>query len=110
MLGLNQKQPAWPLAKRMITTAESLPGAEIEDVLGVAEGIAESSLKSVSFGGVGLSEGGGMDRLVVEARERLAQVAADMGADAVVAFRYAVVGREFEKSVLAYGTAVRIRK
>ena len=110
MLGLNRKEARWPISHSMITTADNLPGFEIVDVLGIVEGVSEGSFSSVNLGGIGLSEGGGLTKLVSDARDQLAQAAADMGADAVVGFRYEVLGRNLEKSALAYGTAVRFRK
>jgi uncharacterized protein YbjQ (UPF0145 family) len=45
-----------------------------------------------------------------EARGRLARAGAELGANAIVGFTYALVGREVEKSAAAYGTAVLCRK
>ncbi len=94
----------------MITSAETLSGFEVVEVLGVVEGVAEGSFPVIGIGNVGIEKGGGMDALLHDAKTQLARVGYEKGANAVVAFRYQIVGRHTEKSVVAYGTAVRCKK
>ena len=94
----------------MITCADSLAGFEITSVLGVAEGVVEKSFPALGIEQVGLYTGGGLDEMVEEAKRALARVARDMGADAIIGLRYQIMGRNVEKSALAYGTAVKCRK
>lgn len=94
----------------MITTAETLTGYETISMLGTVEGVIEKGFASVSVSGFGLVKGGGLAELVEDAKSLLARAAAEKGADAVIAFRYVVSGRELEKSVVAYGTAVKCKK
>ena len=98
------------LAQKMITTAETLTGYDIASMLGPVEGIVEKGFSAVSVEGFGIVRGGGLDQLVQNAKDLVARAAAERGADAVVALRYVVSGRELEKSVVAYGTAVKCKK
>jgi len=109
MLGLSSYDEI-SLGPSRITNSDTLPGLEITEVLGVVEGIAERSFPILKIGGVGLSKGGGLDELISEAKKELARAAVDKGADAVIGLRYQIMGRDVEKSALAYGTAVKCRR
>jgi uncharacterized protein YbjQ (UPF0145 family) len=109
-LNLNLSQERELIAGDMFTTSSTLPSFEITKVFGVIEGVSERSFPAVGVGGVGIYKGGEMDVLMSEAKERLSRLAAKLGANAVVGFTYVLVGREVEKSAVAYGTAVRCRK
>ncbi|MDP9039191.1 MAG: heavy metal-binding domain-containing protein [Acidobacteriota bacterium] len=94
----------------MITTAETLIGFEIVQLMGTVEGVIELGFSAVSVGGVGVVNGGGLENMLFEAKQLLAQMASQRGANAVIGFRYALTGRNLEKSVVAYGTAVNVKK
>lgn len=98
------------VAGSMISTGETLPEYVIEKVFGIVEGLSERSFPAVGIGGVGIYKGGELDKLFEEAKQQMARNAAAFGANAIVGFRYAIMGREVEKTVLAYGTAVKCRK
>lgn len=108
MLGLNTMDDY--VSGSMISTGDSMPGYEIEASLGIVEGLSERSFPAVGIGGVGVFKGGDLDKLFEEAKRQAAHQAGQLGANAIIAFRYAVMGREVEKSVLAYGTAVKCRR
>lgn len=93
----------------MITTSECLIGFEITSMLGAVEGLVERSFRSVAVGGVGFVQGGESGNMLSEAKEQMIQAATDRGANAIVGFRYALMARELEKCVVAYGTAVFVR-
>lgn len=107
MLGLNVDIKK--VHSDMVTTSESLTRYEIDASLGIVEAVVEGSFPGVSLGGFGIQKGGGLERLE-EAREQLAFIAADRGGNAIVGFRFQLMGRDLEKGVLAYGTAVKCRK
>ena len=94
----------------MITTADALIGFEITSSLGPIEAVIEKSFAGISVQGVGFIQGGGLSEMLFEAKQLLAKEASVMGAGSVIACRYALVGRELEKSVIAYGTAVKCRR
>jgi uncharacterized protein YbjQ (UPF0145 family) len=108
MLGLNRNDSA--IAQSMITSADTLTNFSVTSMIGPVEGIVERSFKSMSVGGIGVVSGGGLSEMVFEAKELLAREASDKGAHAVIGFRYAIASRELEKSVIAYGTAVKCQK
>jgi uncharacterized protein YbjQ (UPF0145 family) len=108
MLGLNLSEAR--ISEGLVTTAESLPGFEILSVLGIVEGVFEDSFSAVGIGGIGFEKGGEMDRLLNAAKEKLSLAAASIGANAIIGFRYEIMGRHVEKSALAYGTAVKCRR
>ncbi len=104
----------------IITTTETVPGYKIVEALGLVQG---SCVKSKHLGkdiGAGLKSlvGGelrGYSELLVESREeaitRMIEQADRLGADAVIAMRFASAqvmagAAEF----LAYGTAVKLLK
>ena len=104
----------------LITTANELPGYQIEEVYGEVFGLTVRSRHVGSQIGAGLKSlvGGelqGMTRMLAEGRqqaiERLVQEAEGKGANAIVAMRFD--SSEFMDSateICAYGTAVRVSK
>jgi uncharacterized protein YbjQ (UPF0145 family) len=104
----------------LITTANELPGYEIEEVYGEVFGLTVRSRHVGSQIGAGLKSlvGGelqGMTKMLAEGRqqaiERLVQEAEGKGANAIVAMRFD--SSEFMDSateICAYGTAVRASK
>ena len=109
MLGLNLADDS-TIRLSMMTCADSLPGFEITAVVGVVEGISEKSFPILDIGNVGIARGGGLQELIEDAKNLLAQAAGELGADAIVGFRYQIMGRHVEKSALAYGTAVKCKR
>jgi uncharacterized protein YbjQ (UPF0145 family) len=94
----------------MITSADNIINFEISSMMGPVEGIVEKSFKAMAVGGIGIVSGGGLEEMIYEAKERLARAASEKGANAVIALRFAIASRELEKSVVAYGTAVKCQK
>jgi uncharacterized protein YbjQ (UPF0145 family) len=102
-----------------LSTTETIPGAEIETVLGVAKGNTVQSRNVGSDIGAGLKNlvGGelkGYSKLMTRARdealERLEADAVEMGADAVVNVRFETSEiTQGGAEILAYGTAVTLR-
>jgi uncharacterized protein YbjQ (UPF0145 family) len=104
----------------LITTANELPGYEIEEVYGEVFGLTVRSRHVGSQIGAGLKSlvGGelqGMTKMLAEGRqqaiERLVQEAEAKGANAIVAMRFD--SSEFMDSateICAYGTGVRASK
>ncbi len=116
-LGLGDAKPLKPfeLAKepirsRMMTTESSLPGFKIETNLGPVGSTAERSMAGIALPHLEIHAGGKLEELVGVATRNLADAADVLGANAVIGLRYAITGRDYEKSVLAYGTAVVCRK
>ena len=104
----------------LITTANDLPGYEIQEVLGEVFGLTVRSRNIGSQVGASLKSlvGGelkGMTKMLAEGREhaieRLVEEAEQKGADAIVAFRFdtSELGTTWTE-ICAYGTAVRVRK
>jgi uncharacterized protein YbjQ (UPF0145 family) len=104
----------------ILSTMNDLPGYEVTEVLGEVFGLTVRSRNlgsqlGASFKSIVGGELRGMTKLLsssrVEAQDRLAEAAAERGADAVLAMRFDVselqgVGQE----ICAYGTGVKIRK
>jgi uncharacterized protein YbjQ (UPF0145 family) len=104
----------------ILSTMNDLPGYEVTEVIGEVFGITVRSRHVGSQIGAGFKSlvGGelrGMTKLLsdsrTEAQDRLIEVAAAKGADAILAMRFDVselsgVGQE----ICAYGTAVKIRR
>ncbi|WP_256391281.1 YbjQ family protein [Natronoarchaeum rubrum] len=101
-----------------ITTTETVPGSDIEEVLGVARGNTvkarnvgrdiTQSLRNVT-GGELKSYSSLMSEAREEALDRMRQDAEELGADAVVNVRFdsaEVVSKGAE--IIAYGTAVSL--
>ena len=104
----------------LITTANDLPGYEIQEVLGEVFGLTVRSRNIGSQVGASLKSlvGGelkGMTKMLAEGREhaieRLVGEAEQKGADAIVAFRFdtSELGTTWTE-ICAYGTGVRARK
>lgn len=103
----------------IVTTGNDVSGREIAQYLGIVRGIVVRAT-GIGRGLVGglRSIGGGnipeFARVCEEAREHayalMAQHAQQVGADAVIAFRYdATEFLQGSTEVLAYGTAVKLR-
>jgi uncharacterized protein YbjQ (UPF0145 family) len=104
----------------LITTANDLPGYEIDDVYGEVFGLTVRSRNIGSQLGAGLKSllGGelkGMTKALVDSREqvieRMVAEAETKGANAIVAMRFdtSEMGSNWTE-ICAYGTAVRVRK
>jgi len=104
----------------LITTGNDLAGYEIVQYLGIVRGIVVRStgIARGIIGGLRSIAGGNIPEYVAvceEARQHAYQTmlthAAQLGADAVIAFRYdATEFSQGSTEVLAYGTAVKIKK
>lgn len=104
----------------IITTGNDVAGHEVVDYLGVVRGIVVRStgIARGFIGGLRSIGGGNIPEYVAvceEARqhayELMIQHAQETGADAIIAVRYdATEFMQGATEVLAYGTAVRIRK
>ena len=103
----------------IFTTTETVPGKEIEEILGVVTGNVVQSkhvgrdimagLKSIVGG-----ELKGYTEMLTEARdmavERLVKDASNLGADAVVCIRFTTSAvADGASEIMAFGTAVRLR-
>jgi uncharacterized protein YbjQ (UPF0145 family) len=104
----------------LITTANDLPGWEIQEVLGEVFGLTVRSRNVGSQIGASLKSlvGGelkGMTKMLAEGRDhataRLVEEAEAKGGNAVLAFRFdtSELGATWTE-ICAYGTAVRARK
>jgi uncharacterized protein YbjQ (UPF0145 family) len=102
----------------IISTMNDLPGYEVKEVLGEVFGLTVRSRHLGSQLGAGLKSlvGGelrGMTKALQEsrqeARQRLQDAAAELGADAILAMRFDAceIGGGWQE-ICAYGTAVRI--
>ena len=103
----------------IIVTTENVPGREIDEVFGVVKGnVIQAKHLGKDIAAVFRQVVGGeikeYTEMMSEAREiaikRMVEKAEEMGADAVVAFRFVtsmVVTGAAE--ILAYGTAVKLR-
>jgi uncharacterized protein YbjQ (UPF0145 family) len=104
----------------IVTTGNDVAGYEIVQYLGIVRGIVvrSASLGSGILGGLRSLGGGNIPEYVAvceEARRHAYQLmlahAAEVGAEAVIAFRYdATEFVQGSTEVLAYGTAVKIKK
>lgn len=104
----------------IVTTAIAVPGHEITDVIGVVRGVVVRSpnIGQNFLGGLQGMLGGNIemfaqvcDEARQQAYDRMVQHALQMGADAIISMRYDAT--EFAQSmteVLAYGTAVKLRR
>ena len=103
----------------IITTMEKIPGVEVSEVLGVVWG---SSIKAKHLGkdiAMGLKkivggELGAYTQMLEEARReaisRMASQARELGADAVVGFRFSTsMVTTGAAEIVAYGTAVKLK-
>ena len=104
----------------IVTTGNDVAGAEIVAYLGIVRGIVVRStgLARGLVGGLRSIGGGNIPEYVAvceEAREHayelMVEHAREVGAEAVIAFRYdATEFSQGSTEVLAYGTAVKIRQ
>jgi uncharacterized protein YbjQ (UPF0145 family) len=85
-------------ANRMIFTSDDIPDVSIK-VIGVVEGMSNGLFSDVRHGSLA--------RLLDEAKSSMCEMALAQGANAIVAARYEVIGRDIEKTILIYGTAVK---
>lgn len=104
----------------LVTTGNEIDGHPIVDYLGIVRGIVVRAPNPVQgfMGGLKQIVGGNIESYVQvceaarrEAYERMERHAAELGADAVIGFRYDA--NEFSANVtevLAYGTAVTLSK
>ncbi len=102
MLGLNSHVSGSELTDGGICTTDQYPGRTVLRTLGLVEGMSNGLFKDV--------QRGGLDGLLREAKSLMAERASDKGADGILGFRYEIIGRDIEKTVLAYGTAVQFAK
>ncbi|GCD78037.1 UPF0145 protein [Thermaurantimonas aggregans] len=104
----------------LITNTETLPGYEVIEILGIARGstVRARNVASDIFAGLKNIVGGEISeytKLMADAREqalkRMTDDAARLGADAVVNVRFTTSAiMQGAAEILAYGTAVRLRK
>ncbi len=104
----------------IVSTTNEVPGAEIAEVLGIARG---NTIRARHLGrdilaglkGVVGGEVGSYTKLMAESREqaiaRMIEHAEALGADAIVGMRIATsVLMTTAAEILAYGTAVKLRR
>src|SRR5881227_815536 len=108
------------MARLIVTTGNEVTGHQIAEFLGVVRGIVvrSPSIAQGFLGGLKQIIGGNIESYAQvceaarkEAFDRMVVHAEEVDADAVIAFRYDAT--EFTQSVtevLAYGTAVKIRR
>jgi uncharacterized protein YbjQ (UPF0145 family) len=104
----------------IVTTSNDVSGYAIAEYLGIVRGIVVRSpnIAQGFLGGLKQIVGGNIESYAAvcetarrDAYDRLVQHAAEIGADAVIAMRYdATEFSENVSEVLAYGTAVKLRK
>jgi uncharacterized protein YbjQ (UPF0145 family) len=104
----------------IVTTTNDVAGYAIAEYLGIVRGIVvrAPNIAQGIMGGLKQIVGGNIESYAVvcegarrEAYDRMVQHAEEMGANAVIAMRYDAT--EFSQNVsevLAYGTAVKLRK
>ena len=114
MFGLTRsgpyKSPAQPVKRSMMSTTDVITGYEVTDSLRVVEVALEQGFSKISIQNVGLVGGGGLSSLISDAKDALAMLAGEFDANAIIGLRYVIEGRELEKSIIAFGTAVKCRK
>ena len=101
----------------MVTTTETIPGRDIQEVLGVVFGSCVQTKHLGKDIGAGLrstigGEAKGYTELLEESRrtamQRMIQDAEKLGADAVIGMRYATAQTmRGAAEIIAFGTAVR---
>ena len=101
-LQLTEKPDDNRLRDSTICTTEQFPGRTISKTLGIVEGLSNRLFTDV--------KNGSLDGLLHDAKSVMMDRASSKGADAVVGFRYEIIGRDIEKTVLVYGTAVQLSK
>lgn len=100
----------------LVVTTETITGKELE-MLGTVKGSTIQTVNAFKDIGAGLKtlvggELGNYNEMMVKARnvatDRMIKEAEDMGADAIVGFRYSTSSiMQSAAEVMAYGTAVR---
>ncbi|HZL27407.1 MAG TPA: heavy metal-binding domain-containing protein [Acidobacteriaceae bacterium] len=98
------------IAQKMIATAETIAGYSVIKTFGPVEAVIEKGFSKAAIHGIGVVDGGGLSDMVFDAKQEIALAAHDLGANAVICFRYSIAGRELEKSLIAYGTAVHVEQ
>ncbi len=103
----------------IITTTETIPGREIESILGVCRGstVRSRNVGRDIFAGLKNLVGGEIEeytKLQAHSREqamqRMMQDAQALGADAIVGIRFATsMITQGASEVMAYGTAVKLK-
>ena len=103
----------------IITTTETIPNRQIEEILGVARGstVRARNIGRDIFAGLKNIVGGEIEeytRLQAQSREqamkRMIDDALSMNADAIVNLRFATsMVMQGASEILAYGTAVKLR-
>lgn len=101
-LQLAEKPDTNRLRDSTICTTDEFPGRTITKTMGIVEGLANRLFTDV--------RNGSLDSLLQDAKTVMMDRASAKGADAVVGFRYEVISRDIEKTVLVYGTAVQLSK
>jgi uncharacterized protein YbjQ (UPF0145 family) len=95
-----------PIQPKMVATTDQLPGYEIVRSLGVAEGLGLSIVTGfLTAGQVGV-----LTDTMREAFLDMLTKAAAQGANAIVGLRYSTPASGQERIILAYGTAVVVKK
>src|SRR4051794_13919223 len=104
----------------IVTTSNDVSGYAIAEYLGIVRGIVvrAPSIAQGFLGGLKQMVGGNIESYAVvcegarkDAYERMVQHAEEIQADAIIAMRYdATEFSENVSEVLAYGTAVKLRK
>jgi uncharacterized protein YbjQ (UPF0145 family) len=104
----------------IVTTSNDVSGYAVAEYLGIVRGIVVRSpnIAQGFLGGLKQIVGGNIESYAAvcesarrDAYDRLVQHAAEMDADAVIGMRYdATEFSENVSEVLAYGTAVKLRK
>lgn len=107
------------MAEIIVTTTQEIPGKKIKKVLGIARGntIRARHIGRDVMAGLKNIIGGEIKsytQMMVQAREeafnRMVNEALDMGADAIIGFRYSTsMVIQGAAEMLAYGTAVKLR-
>jgi len=107
------------MKKIIITTTQEIPGKKIKKILGVARGntIRARHIGRDVMAGLKNIIGGEIKsytQMMVQAREeafnRMVNEALNMGADAIIGFRYSTsMVIQGAAEMLAYGTAVKLR-
>jgi uncharacterized protein YbjQ (UPF0145 family) len=103
----------------IITTTETVPGREIESILGVSRGstVRARNIGRDIFAGLKNIVGGEIEeytKLQAQSREqalqRMKQDAETLGADAIVGIRFTTsMITQGASEVMAYGTAVKLK-
>ena len=98
------------LSQTKLATSDVITGYEIVERLGKVKGLCDARPPQFAFAGFPTQRRSCVDEMIEDARERLALMAAKIGANAVVGIKINVKGKSESQSVLATGTAVKMRK